>query len=89
MLFTLRIVFVSYVFCSCREMIFSKLAPELFPTIRPSVEYLAEEVPVPILSADSEYVLVCCVVYNNVSTKNCRFFHLCSIITYKLFVLTE
>lgn len=36
-------------------MIFSKLAPELFPSIRPSVEYLAEEVPVPIPSADSEY----------------------------------
>ena len=86
------------VLCSCREMIFSKLAPELFPTIRPSVEYLAEEVPVPIPSADSEYVLVCCVVYNNVSrpakinhvsTKNRRFFRLYSIITYKLFVLTE
>ena len=38
-------------------MIFSKLASELFPSIRPSVEYLAEEVPVPIPSADSEYVL--------------------------------
>ena len=46
-------------------MIFSKLAPELFPTIRPSVEYLAEEVPVPIPSADSEYAdPVCCVVCN-------------------------
>ena len=44
-----------------REMIFSKIAPELFPSIRPSVEYLAEEVPVPILSADSEYdEFMCC-----------------------------
>ena len=42
-------------------MIFSKLAPELFPSIRPSVEYLAEEVPVPIPSADSEYdKFMCC-----------------------------
>ena len=48
--------------CLYREMIFSKLAAELFPTIRPSVEYLAEEVPVPIPSADSEYdELMCCV----------------------------
>ena len=38
----------------CRETIFSQLASELFPSIRPSVEYLAEEVPVPIPSADSE-----------------------------------
>jgi len=48
-------------------MIFSKLAPELFPSIRPSVEYLAEEVPVPIPSADSEYEnlcvhLLCCAI---------------------------
>ena len=42
-------------------MIFSQLAPELFPSIRPSVEYLAEEVPVPIPSADSEYdKFMCC-----------------------------
>jgi len=38
-----------------REMIISKLAPELFPSIQPSVEYLAEEVPVPIPSANSGY----------------------------------
>ena len=44
-------------------MIFSQLAPELIPIIRPSVEYLAEEVPVPIPSADSEYdKLTCCAV---------------------------
>lgn len=39
-----------------REMIISKLAPELFPSIQPSLEYLAEEVPVPIPSANSGYV---------------------------------
>lgn len=49
-------------------MIFSKLAPELFPSIRPSVEYLAEEVPVPIPSTDSEYdkqvsVVACKILY--------------------------
>ena len=45
--------------CHNREVIFSKLAPELFPTILPSVEYLAEDVPVPIPSSDSEYVKLC------------------------------
>jgi len=36
-----------------REMVLSKLAPELFPSILPSVEYLAEDVPVPIPTSDS------------------------------------
>ncbi|XP_065883522.1 inositol hexakisphosphate and diphosphoinositol-pentakisphosphate kinase 2-like isoform X2 [Dysidea avara] len=44
-----------------KEVIFSKLAPELFPTILPSVEYLAEDVPVPIPSSDSELKLRCVV----------------------------
>ena len=43
-------------------MIFSKLAPELFPSILPSVEYLAKDVPVPIQSSDSEYVNFMCVL---------------------------
>ena len=39
-----------------RETIISKLAPELFPSIQPSLEYLAEDVPVPIPSPNSGYV---------------------------------
>ena len=42
-------------------MIFTKLAPELFPSIRPSLEYLAEDIPVPIPNADSEYVKCICI----------------------------
>jgi len=55
--------YVSFIFILCmnhkvfnREMIFSKLAPEMFPSIKPSLEYLAEDIPVPIPSSDSEYV---------------------------------
>ena len=33
---------------SYREIITSRFAPEYFPIIPPSVEYLAEDVPVPI-----------------------------------------
>ena len=47
---------------SYREIITSRFAPEYIPNIPPSVEYLAEEVPVPIPKTDrNQYV---CMYYS-------------------------
>ena len=43
----------AYMCISCREMIISRFAPEYFPHIPPSVEYMAEDVPVPIPKSEN------------------------------------
>lgn len=45
--------YASICICHHREIITSRFAPEYFPNIPPSVEYLAEEVPVPIPKTDN------------------------------------
>ena len=53
----MRDVFVVVSLCQYffhREIITSRFAPEYFPNIPPSVEYLAEDVPVPIPKPDNK-----------------------------------
>ena len=43
-----------------REMILSTVAPQYIPSVAPSVEYLAPQVPVPIPPATTQSMLVVC-----------------------------
>lgn len=53
---------------SCREMIISRFAPEYFPHIPPSVEYMAEDVPVPIPKSENNMLAMNVHVANSIIT---------------------